>query len=318
MEDVVTGEAVVLEVPCARFPSRMLALAIDIAVQLIILVILLVAVGAAAASGSLDAAAAAALGLSGTVLIIVGYPTIFETVSRGRSLGKLAMGLRVVGDDGGPDRLRQALVRALASVLEIWLLIGAPALITSLLSSKGKRLGDIFAGTFVIQERLRAKSGAAVVMPPMLAAWAASLELSGLPDETAAIARSYLGRFGELTPVAREEFGRRIAAEVAARVSPPPPPGTPAAAFLSAVLAERSSREMARMGGGGPRRSGAGPGQYGAAGYGTAAVGASPGLSPAGAEAAAGPGGTTAWPDRETARSGEAEVPPGGRFVPPA
>jgi uncharacterized RDD family membrane protein YckC len=41
-------------------------------------------------------------------------------------------------------------VRALASVLEIWLLLGAPALITSLLSVKGKRLGDIFAGTFVI------------------------------------------------------------------------------------------------------------------------------------------------------------------------
>ena len=308
MEDVVTGEAVVLEVPCARFPSRMVALAIDIAVQLIILVILLVAVGAAEASGSLDAAAAAAIGLSGTVLIIVGYPTILETVSRGRSLGKLAMGLRVVGDDGGPERFRQALVRSLASVLEIWLLLGAPALITSLLSVKGKRLGDIFAGTFVIQERLRAKSGAAVVMPPTLAAWAASLELSALPDETAAIARSYLSRFGELTPVAREEFGRQIAAEVAARVSPPPPPGTSATAYLSAVLAERSSRDLARMSGAGLGRPGAGP----------AAAGAGPGPSAAGAEAAAGPSGTTARPDRETAPPGETEALSGGRFVPPA
>ena len=308
MEDVVTGEAVVLEVPCARFPSRMVALAIDIAVQLIILVILLVAVGAAEASGSLDAAAAAAIGLSGTVLIIVGYPTILETVSRGRSLGKLAMGLRVVGDDGGPERFRQALVRALASVLEIWLLLGAPALITSLLSVKGKRLGDIFAGTFVIQERLRAKSGAAVVMPPTLAAWAASLELSALPDETAAIARSYLSRFGELTPVAREEFGRQIAAEVAAGVSPPPPPGTSATAYLSAVLAERSSRDLVRLSGAGQGRPGAGP----------AAAGAGPGPSPAGAEAAAGPSGTTARPDRETAPPGETEALSGGRFVPPA
>ena len=308
MEDVVTGEAVVLEVPCARFPSRMVALAIDIAVQLILLVILLVAVGAAEASGSLDAAAAAAIGLSGTVLIIVGYPTILETVSRGRSLGKLAMGLRVVGDDGGPERFRQALVRALASVPEIWLLLGAPALITSLLSVKGKRLGDIFAGTFVIQERLRAKSGAAVVMPPTLAAWAASLELSALPDETAAIARSYLSRFGELTPVAREEFGRQIAAEVAAGVSPPPPPGTSATAYLSAVLAERSSRDLARMSGAGLGRPGAGP----------AAARAGPGPSAAGAEAAAGPSGTTARPDRETAPPGETEALSGGRFVPPA
>ncbi len=273
MEAVVTGEAVVLEVPCARFPSRMVALAIDIAIQLTLLAVLLEVVGAAEASGGLDAAAAAAIGLSGTVLIIVGYPTTFETASRGRSLGKLAMGLRVVGDDGGPERFRQALVRALASVLEIWLLLGAPALITSLLSGRGKRLGDIFAGTFVIQERLRANSGTAVVMPPTLAAWAASLELSGLPDETAAIARSYLGRFGELTPVAREEFGRRIAAEVAARVAPPPPPGTPAAAYLSAVLAERSSRDLARMSQVDLGRPEAGPAGYGTAGYGTAGNG---------------------------------------------
>jgi uncharacterized RDD family membrane protein YckC len=142
MEDVVTGEAVVIDVPCARFPSRMVAIAIDIVVQVVLFAVLAVAIGATQASGDLDAAAAAAIALSATVLILVGYPTIFETLSRGRSLGKLAMGLRVVGDDGGPERFRQALVRALASVFEIWMLLGAPALITSLLSAKGKRLGD--------------------------------------------------------------------------------------------------------------------------------------------------------------------------------
>ncbi len=247
MEDVVTGEAVVIDVPCARFPSRMVAIAIDIAVQFILLGVLIVVVGVAQDSGGLDAAAATAIGLSIIVLVVVGYPTIFETLSRGRSLGKLAMGLRVVGDDGGPERFRQALVRGLAAVVEIWMLLGAPALITSLLSAKGKRLGDLFAGTFVIQERLRAQPGAQVVMPPVLAPWAASLELSGLPDETVAIARSYLSRFWELAPAAREEFGRRLAAEVASRVSPPPPPGTPPAAYLAAVLAEHRARAMARM-----------------------------------------------------------------------
>ena len=38
MTEVVTGEAVVLEVPCARFPSRVLALAIDLAIQLTVVV----------------------------------------------------------------------------------------------------------------------------------------------------------------------------------------------------------------------------------------------------------------------------------------
>ena len=310
MDSVVSGEAVVLEVPVARFPSRMLAIAIDIAVQLVALAIVLLVVGASQAGGGLDTAAVAAIGLSATILVIVGYPTIFETLSRGRTLGKLAMGLRVVGDDGGPERFRQALVRALASVLEIWLLLGAPALITSLFSAKGKRLGDVFAGTFVIQERLRAASAAPVVMPPMLAAWAASLELSGLPGETAAIARSYLGRFWELTPVAREEFGRRIAAEVASCVSPPPPPGTPPPAYLAAVLAERRAREAARMNG---PAQGPGPGYWPGQGLGN---------RPAQARSVPGPTAPprppTVAPAPPAGGSGLSERPPNGGFTPPA
>ena len=198
----------------------------------------------------LNPASLAAVVVTALVLIIVGYPAAFETLSRGRSLGKMALGLRVVGDDGGPERFRQALVRALASIVEIWFLTGAPALICSLLSAKGKRIGDLFAGTFVIQERLPRRQGlppVLTVIPPPLAGWAQALELSGLDDHTAEQAGSYLRRFYELTPAARDEFGQRIAAAVAAQVTPPPPPGTPPAAFLSAVLAVRRQREMARL-----------------------------------------------------------------------
>jgi uncharacterized RDD family membrane protein YckC len=248
LSEVVTGEAVVLDVPCARFPSRMLAIILDMTVQIVLIIVLFAVIGA---TGShLNAASLAAIAVTALVLIIVGYPTAFETLSRGRSLGKMALGLRVVGDDGGPERFRQALVRALASIVEIWALTGAPALICSLLSAKGKRLGDVFAGTFVIQERLpRRQSLPAMlaVVPPPLVGWAQTLELSGLNDETAEQASTYLRRFYELSPAARDEFGQRIAAAVAAQVSPPPPPGTPPAAFLSAVLAVRRHREMARL-----------------------------------------------------------------------
>ncbi|HYZ56034.1 MAG TPA: RDD family protein [Streptosporangiaceae bacterium] len=299
MEDVVTGEAVVIDVPCARFPSRMVAIAIDIVIQVVLLAVLTMIVGATAASGALDPAAAAAIALSVTVAVLVGYPAIFETLSRGRSLGKLAMGLRVVGDDGGPERFRQALVRSLASVVEIWMLMGAPALITSMLSPRGKRLGDLFAGTFVIQERLRAQARAPVTMPPLLAGWAASLELSGLPDETAAMAHSYLTRFWELTPSARNEFGRRIAAEVASRVSPPPPPGTPPAVYLSAVVAERRAREMTRMA--------ARAKQAGAAAPEPAPPAQQPAPAPGGEGRPAGPAGP-----------GDGRAPAAGGFAPPA
>jgi len=247
--EVVTGEAVVLEVPCARFPSRLLSLALDLFIQLILLFILFLIVGLAITNDGVNGAAAGAVALTVTILIIVGYPVLWETLTRGGSPGKFALGLRVVSDDGGPERFRQALVRGLAAVVEIWLLLGFPALISSLLSERGKRLGDLFAGTFVIQQRLPAGQAVAALPPvsPALASWAAQLEMSGLTDQTAETARRYLARLPELAPAAQAELGDRIAAAVRAQVSPVPPPGTPVVAYLSAVLAERRNREQARL-----------------------------------------------------------------------
>jgi uncharacterized RDD family membrane protein YckC len=248
--EVITGEAVVIDVPCARFPSRAVALAIDLIVQLVLLFGLSGMAIAAGVGGGLDPAAVAAISVVVATAVIVGYPAVFETLTRGRSLGKLALGLRVVSDDGGPERFRQALMRALAAVLEIWLTLGFLALVSSLLSAGGKRLGDIFAGTFVITERLPQQRGGwaqGPVVPPALASWAATLELSGLADTTAETARQYLSRYYHFTPATRTEFGQRLAAAVAAQVSPAPPVGTTPPDYLSAVLAERRARAQARM-----------------------------------------------------------------------
>lgn len=260
--EVVTGEAVVLEVPCARFPSRLLALGIDMTIQIVLLIILFLIAGLAAAGGGLNAASVAAIGLILLAGVIVGYPVLWETLSRGATPGKYALGLRVVSDDGGPERFRQALVRGLAAVVEIWLLFGVPALISSLLSDRGKRLGDIFAGTFVIQQRLPARQNAAPLPPvsPELVLWGAGLEMSGLTEQTAETARRYLARLPELTPAAQAELGQRIASAVSAQVSPPPPAGTPVTDYLSAVLAERRTRENARFAAGPLHRADHSPG----------------------------------------------------------
>jgi uncharacterized RDD family membrane protein YckC len=311
MTGVVTGEAVVLDVPCARFPSRMLAIILDMAVQVTIIVAV---IGIIIGTGNrLNAASLSAVLVAALVVVIVGYPTAFETLSRGRSLGKMALGLRVVSDDGGPERFRQALVRALASIVEIWSFTGAPALICSLLSAKGKRLGDLFAGTFVIQERLPRRPAippVLAVVPQPLAGWAQALELSGLNDQTAEQAGSYLRRFYELTPAARDDLGRRIAAAVAAQVTPPPPPGTPPAAFLSAVLAVRRQREMARLTG--TQAGDRDPGLPGAPAWppGPAAPRGVPAAGPAAPGQAAGGGPEPAWPDGQ-------EPPERGGFAPP-
>jgi len=245
MSDLVVGEAVVLELRLAKLASRSLSLAIDLAVQLALLLVGTFVV--AGVVSQVDDALATAMGLLFYLGVILGYPVAFETLSRGRTLGKLALGLRVVREDGGPIRFRHAFVRGLLGVVEFWLTFGSVALITSLASARGKRLGDFLAGTVVIRERVPAQGAPVTAMPPQLAGWAAGLDLSRIPDDLALAARQYLSRSHDLTPQVRDEMGERLAGAVAAVTSPPPPPGMPAWAFLSAVLAERRRRETARL-----------------------------------------------------------------------
>jgi len=242
----VTGEAVALDLRLAQFPSRMLALFLDLLIQLVLLIIVVWLVGTTLSST--DGAAAAAITVTMLVLILVGWPTLIETLTRGRSVGKLAAGLRVVRDDGGPVRFRHSFVRALFMIVDFWLTSGAVGLIASLASQRGKRVGDQFAGTVVIRERV--PSAARVVqhayaMPPGLEGWASTADLTRLPDVTAQQARQLLTRAGTLEPAVRDSLGRQLAAEIQAYVAPPPPAGTHPEAYLAAVLTQRMRKSSA-------------------------------------------------------------------------
>jgi uncharacterized RDD family membrane protein YckC len=243
-EPMVTGDAVVLDIQIAQLPVRALSALIDVTVVFVGYVVGLVLW--AVTLSDLDSALSGAVLIIFTVLTIVGYPLIFETTTRGRSLGKMTLGLRVVSDDGGPERFRQALFRALAGFIEIWLFAGGPAVICSLLSPKGKRIGDVFAGTMVISQR-GPRMSPPPPMPPTMAWWASSLQLSGLSAETAERARQFLSRATQLNVGVRDQMAFRIYAEVTAQISPPPPPGAPPQLVLAAVLAERHRRELNRL-----------------------------------------------------------------------
>ncbi|WP_235921609.1 RDD family protein [Lentzea tibetensis] len=242
MGDLVTGEAVVVSLRTARLASRALAFALDVVLQAIVLFVVYLARPSAD-----DEALLSATTLVLTVAVLVGYPVLCETLTRGRTLGKVACGLRVVRDDGGPIRFRHALVRGLAGFfVDFWALGlgGAVALFVSLVSPQGKRVGDYLAGTVVIRVRVPQTEPPQIAMPPELAAWAATLDLSRLPDDLALAVRQYLGRFGQLSPDARASLGGRLAGEVAGWIAAPPPPGVHVHAYLSAVLAERRNRAL--------------------------------------------------------------------------
>lgn len=312
MSEVVTGDAVVLDVQIAQLPVRVLSALIDITLMFIGWVVGLILW--AATVRQFDSALTTAILIIFTVLVYVGYPVVIETATRGRSVGKMAMGLRVVSDDGGPERLRQALFRALASVVEIWMLFGSPAVICSLLSPKAKRIGDIFAGTVVISER-GPRLGPPPMMPPALAWWASSLQLSGLTAGQADIARQFLSRAAQLDPTLRDQMAYRIAGDVISHIAPPPPPGTPPQLVLAAVLAERHRRELARLRPMVPTPPGSWPPT------GPPMVGSPTGPQPPMAPGWSAPP-TGAWPagptqEQPVARSDPQQTPDTGGFAPP-
>ncbi len=241
---LVTGDAVVVDQRVATVATRCVSAVIDVALQL---GVLWIAVFLSISASSLGTAFGSAVGLVLVILVIVGYPVAMETLCGGRTLGKLALGLRVVRDDGGPVRFWQALLRGLAASGELWLTAGVVAVLVSLVSGKGKRLGDLLAGTMVVRERVPLATGPSLTMPYAAAAWASTLQLSGMRDDLALAGRQFLTRGAQLDPVSRDDLGRRIAGAVAAVVTPPAPPGMPLEIYLRAVLAERTRREIARL-----------------------------------------------------------------------
>ncbi|MFD5624220.1 RDD family protein, partial [Streptomyces yangpuensis] len=245
MSDLVTGDAVVLGLRPARLPSRALAILLDLAVY--VTAYGLIGVGLTFSTASLDSAAQAAIAVASFLLLLVGIPIAVETLSHGRSLGKLACGLRVVRDDGGPIRFRHALVRGALGVVELLLTFGTVAAIASLVSARGRRLGDVFAGTLVVRERV---PGARVMPvpapPPWLAGRFTQLDLSAVPDGLWLAIRQYLTRMNQLDPQVGAAMAARLADDLVARTGAPPPAGVPAAAYLMAVVHERQSRDAAR------------------------------------------------------------------------
>nr|WP_232107559.1 MULTISPECIES: RDD family protein [Streptomyces] len=330
---MVTGEAVALELRPARLPSRALAVLLDLivafAAYMIVTMVLVIS------TASLDEAAQIAISIATFLLVLVGAPIAVETLSHGRSLGKMAFGLRVVRDDGGPIRFRHALVRGAIGVVEILLTLGVIACIASLVSERGRRLGDVFAGTLVVRERVPAARARFVPPPPpWLAGRFSGLDLSAVPDGLWLAIRQYLTRMQQLDPQVGGAMAERLAADLAERTGTPVPQGIPPAAYLAAVVQERQAREIRRAYADGAAAGGPGrDGQHGQYGRSTAPGAHSPVPAPPPAEhfpAPAQPGHETAQPGRRP--EGPAQPPPGPQqdgqspdrdrpatgFVPPA
>jgi uncharacterized RDD family membrane protein YckC len=241
--ELVTGEAVALDVKPASYILRAAGTAIDWLLYMLVMlgaILLLVQTG-----GGLDDALGRVLVVLVLVFGMVVLPMTVELASRGRSLGKLAVGARIVRDDGGAIGFRHAFIRALVGVLEIFMTFGGVAALAGLLNARSKRLGDLLAGTYSQMERVPKVVPLVFGMPPQLAGWAATADVGKLPDRLARRIAQFVRQAPYLTPAARAGLSSELANEAAASVSPMPP--VDAETFLVAVSVLRRDREATAL-----------------------------------------------------------------------
>ncbi|TAM67744.1 MAG: RDD family protein [Microbacteriaceae bacterium] len=236
-----TGEAVALDVRPASFVLRGAGAAIDWIAYVGLFVGLLLLIQLVA-DASADQSLTSALVIASLVISIVLAPMSVEILTRGRSLGKLAVGARIVRDDGGAAQTRHAFVRALTGVLELYLTFGGIAALVALLSPRSKRLGDLLAGTYSQYERVPHVVQAVYGVPSSLTDWARTADVAKLPDRLSRRIATFLRQAAAMTPTARIGISAELAQEAAAFVSPLP--ATSPELFLAAVSALRRDRDF--------------------------------------------------------------------------
>jgi uncharacterized RDD family membrane protein YckC len=143
--------------------------------------------------------------------LYIGYFVIFETLWYGQTPGKRYTKIRVIRDDGQPERLPQATLRALLRPVDDTLFIGFFCIV---LSQTEKRIGDWLAGTLVVQNDPNV-TGQKIHIPER--AQTIGQDLTGLvnfnalsPDDFATI-RDFLQRRPTLSPKAREQVSDQLA-----------------------------------------------------------------------------------------------------------
>ena len=290
---MVTPEAVALEFRTANLGSRILAYLVDMTVVVAGILVGLFAVALLGQASDVVVPDWVALTI---VLVLLpawwlGYFIAFETLWRGRTLGKAALGLRVVTREGAPVRFRHAAIRGLLGLVDFFLFGGFVAVVFILFSRDNQRLGDMVAGTLVLRERsaLAAPAPVDFTPPPGLEHYAATLDPSGVGTDEYQAVRTFLIRAPSLPPGPRSALALQLASPLAARLRPPPPSWVSPEQYLLCVAAAYHQRQ--RLAAGRAGGSAGGPGPEGGSGGLWATAGAPPaarrGSPTGGAESAA-------------------------------
>lgn len=256
-DEVLSGEAVAIDIQPIGFLMRSLGAAIDMLLGWAVFVGWLFLRGWLVNTGVLTEATDRIANVASIVVSFLVIPLTIEMITKGRSLGKLAIGGRIVRIDGGATGFRHAFIRALLGVLEIYMTFGGLAVLFGALSSRSQRLGDIVAGTYSQRVRTPKLTPNAPVMPPELAGWSQIADVARLPDRLARRISQFLATAHQLMPGARLRVAQDLLADAAPFVSPMPtaaPERTLVA--ITVIRRERERRALAASDGRAEKLSG--------------------------------------------------------------
>ena len=163
------------------------------------------------------------LGALGGILVFAlfwGYYMVFEVTTNGQSLGKQALGLRVIKDGGYPISFSDSAIRNLVRVVDFLPFFYGAGLMAMLMTSDWKRLGDLAAGTLVVKTArtdlkltgVRSKAEASALnISPQVYDYAAWIRPELVTENELRTIQEYLARRGTLPKFRRSELARTIA-----------------------------------------------------------------------------------------------------------
>ncbi|MES2522987.1 MAG: stage II sporulation protein M [Gemmatimonadota bacterium] len=226
--DIETPELVTLSYTIAGVGSRATAALIDYAICIAAFIALIIAFAQLGsrfgASGTAVVTSAWGTALLGVLqfAILWLYYVLFEALGDGQTPGKRFMGLRVVRDGGLSITFEASAIRNIVRVVDMQpLLFYGVGLVTLISSKRGKRLGDMAAGTIVVKEDL--------VTQPMVARKAngdraqAPVPLSAkLSDAEFQLLDRYVRRRMEFEPERRAQLALGLATRFAGALSQDP------------------------------------------------------------------------------------------------
>ena len=233
-----TPEQIALEFPLAGAGSRFLALAIDSFVQVAVLIVLaLLALLAlwfrSLGYQSLATWVFALLVLSG-FLLYYGYFAVFEALWGGQTPGKRAVGLRVISVTGQPITAFDALLRNLLRIVDQMPGIYAVGVLSIFFTARNQRLGDLVAGTVVVQEHGPPQTELQSAVP----ASATRLGAARLTIEEVEVIQTFLTRRADLPDYLRGRTASQLAERIRVRLELPAGSHRDDEALIEAVAAE--------------------------------------------------------------------------------